>query len=360
MFDKAEFSAGFLTSSLSTDATNLAGISGVTLGSIFIISTTLIAGVALSVAVGWKLGLVCTATIPIVLACGLVRLKILAELARQSKAAYEASATYACEASAAIKTVASLTLEAHIRGHYHDILETQREKSVVSTLKSSTLYAASQSFNFLCIALAFWYGGHLIIYEHYSMLQFFICYAAVIAGAYSAGAIFSFAPDMSKSRQAAQDIKTLFDRPVNIDSRLESGEKLGEVKGSLELRNVYFRYPNRPEKVVLKGISLSVQPGQFIALVGASGCGKSTIISLLERFFDPEVGQILVDAKHISKLNIKNYRSHLALVSQEPTLYQGTIRENIVLGTNDEDISEDKIIKACKDANIYEFIQSLP
>ena len=192
------------------------------------------------------------------------------------------------------------------------------------------------------------------------MLQFFICYAAVIAGAYSAGAIFSFAPDMSKSRQAAQDIKTLFHRPVNIDSRLESGEKLAAVKGSLELRNVYFRYPNRPEKVVLRGISLSVQPGQFIALVGASGCGKSTIISLLERFFDPEVGQILVDAKHISKLNIKNYRSHLALVSQEPTLYQGTIRENIVLGTNDEDISEDKIIKACKDANIYEFIQSLP
>ena len=192
------------------------------------------------------------------------------------------------------------------------------------------------------------------------MLQFFICYAAVVAGAYSAGAIFSFAPDMSKSRQAAQDIKTLFDRPVSIDYRLESGEKLAEVKGSLELRNVYFRYPNRPERVVLKGISLSVQPGQFIALVGASGCGKSTIISLLERFFDPEVGQILVDAKHISKLNIKNYRSHLALVSQEPTLYQGTIRENIVLGTNDEDISEDKIIKACKDANIYEFIQSLP
>ena len=156
MFDKAEFSAGFLTSSLSTDATNLAGISGVTLGSIFIISTTLIAGVALSVTIGWKLGLVCTATIPIVLACGLVRLKILAELARQSKAAYEASATYACEASAAIKTVASLTLEAHVRGHYHDILETQREKSVVSTLKSSTLYAASQSLTF---SASHWLSG---------------------------------------------------------------------------------------------------------------------------------------------------------------------------------------------------------
>lgn len=360
MFDKAGFSAGSLTSSLSTDATNLAGMSGVTLGSILIVSTTLVAGVAVSIAIGWRLGLVCTATIPIVLTCGLVRLKILGEIARQSKAAYEASATYACEASSAIKTVASLNLESHVQEEYHNILEAQRQKSVVSTLKSSTFYAASQSANFLCIALAFWYGGNLIIHEGYSMVQFFIAYAAVVVGAFSAGAIFSFAPDMSKSRQAAQDIKTLLDRPVNIDARQETGELLTKMDGSLEMRNIYFRYPNRPERVVVNGLSLSVQPGQYIGLVGASGCGKSTIIALLERFFDPEVGQILVDGKDISKLSVKSYRSHLALVSQEPTLYQGTIRENITLGTNDEDVSEEKITKACKDANIYDFILSLP
>ncbi|KAI0120611.1 P-loop containing nucleoside triphosphate hydrolase protein, partial [Xylariales sp. AK1849] len=360
LYDKAEFSAGSLTSSLSTDATNLAGISGVTLGSIFIISTTLVAGVALAVAVGWKLGLVITATIPIVLTCGLVRLKILGELARQSKAAYEASATYACEASAAIKTVASLSLESFVQEKYHSILEDQRQKSVISTLKSTALYAASQSANFLCIALAFWYGGSLIVHDGYTMLQFFICYAAVIAGAFSAGAIFSFAPDMSKSRQAAQDIKTLLERPVNIDARRGSGQMLTKMDGGLEMRNIYFRYPNRPEKAVVNGLSLSVQPGQYVGLVGASGCGKSTIIALLERFFDPEAGQILVDGKDISTLNIKNYRSHLALVSQEPTLYQGTILENITLGSNDQDVSEERIIKVCKDAHIYDFIQSLP
>lgn len=155
MFDKPGFSAGSLTSSLSTDATNLAGMSGVTLGSIFIVSTTLIAGIAVSIAIGWKLGLVCTATIPIVLTCGLVRLKILGEIARQSKAVYAASATYACEASSAIKTVASLNLESHVLEEYHKILEAQRQKSVASTVKSSTFYAASQSANFLCIALAF-------------------------------------------------------------------------------------------------------------------------------------------------------------------------------------------------------------
>ncbi|KAJ5494554.1 hypothetical protein N7463_010641 [Penicillium fimorum] len=316
MFDKPAFSAGALISSLSTDATNLAGMSG------------------------WKLGLVCTATTPIVLTCGFIRLKILGEMARQSKAAYAASATYACEASSAIKTVASLNLERHVQQQYHNILEAQRQKSVVLTLKSSTFYAASQSANFLCIALAFWYGGSLIIHEGYSMVQFFIAYAAVIVGSFSAGAIFSFAPDMSKSRQAAQDIKTLLDRHVKIDARQESGDL--------------------PERVVINNLSLTIQPGQYIGLVGGSGCGKTTIIALLERFFDPEAGQILVDGKDISKLNVKSYRSHLALVSQEPTLYQGTIRENITLGTNDEDISEERITKACKDANIYDFIQSLP
>ncbi|KAH8660706.1 P-loop containing nucleoside triphosphate hydrolase protein [Tricladium varicosporioides] len=360
MFDRAEFSSGALTSSLSSGATQLAGMSGVTFGTILIISTTLIAGVVLSTVIGWKLALVCTSTIPIVLICGLLRLKMLALLESRSKKAYEASATYACEASSAIKTVASLTLEQHVWSHYHNILEQQRSQSLLSVLKSSLLYAASQSFNFLCAALAFWYGGTLIANEHYSMLQFFICYSGVIAGAYSAGAIFSFAPDMSKASQAANDMKTLFDHPINIDSRREDGEKLEVMKGSIELRNLSFRYPNRPEKLVLNNLNLTISPGQYIALVGASGCGKSTIIAMLERFFDPESGQILVDGKNISTLNIKNYRSHLALVSQEPTLYEGTIRDNIVLGTDDDDVSEEAIIQACKNANIYDFILSLP
>lgn len=192
------------------------------------------------------------------------------------------------------------------------------------------------------------------------MLHFFIAYAAVIVGAYSAGAIFSFAPDMSKSHQAAQDIKKLLDQPVKIDARKDTGEVITKLDGNLELRNVYFRYPNRPERIVINGLTLKIEAGQYIGLVGASGCGKSTIIALLERFFDPELGDILVDGKDISTLNVKNYRSHLALVSQEPTLYRGTIRENITLGTNDEDVSEEKINRACKDANIYDFIQSLP
>jgi ATP-binding cassette subfamily B (MDR/TAP) protein 1 len=110
-------------------------------------------------------------------------------------------------------------------------------------------------------------------------------------------------------------------------------------------------------------LNLTVKPGQYVALVGASGCGKSTTIALMERFYDPLSGGVYVDGREISSLNLNEYRSHIALVSQEPTLYQGTIKENILLGADaeqDVDISDERIIQACKDANIYDFIISLP
>lgn len=99
---------------------------------------------------------------------------------------------------------------------------------------------------------------------------------------------------------------------------------------------------------------------RYVALVGASGCGKTTAIALLERFYDPTMGGVFVDGRNISTLNVREYRNHVALVSQEPTLYQGTVRDNILLGTERQDVSEDEIILACKEANIYDFVMSLP
>ena len=183
----------------------------------------------------------------------------------------------------------------------------------------------------------------------------------MIFGAQSAGTIFSFAPDMSKAKQAAQELKILFDRAPLIDSWSEDGAPLTSVEGTVEFRDVHFRYPTRPEQPVLRGLNLSVKPGQYIALVGASGCGKSTTIALLERFYDPLVGGIYVDGKEISSLNLNDYRSFIALVSQEPTLYQGSIRDNILLGADPSiPISDEAIDHACREANIYDFILSLP
>lgn len=361
-FDKEENTAGALTSFLSTETTHLAGISGATLGTILNVLTTLIVAFIVSIAVGWKLALVCIATVPVVIACGFFRFWMLAAFQARSKKAYEKSASYACEATSAIRTVASLTREVDVWETYHGQLVLQQANSMRSVLWSSALYAASQSFMFLAIALGFWYGGTLLASREYSTFQFFLCFTAVIFGAQSAGTIFSFAPDMGKAKHAAASMKTLFDRKPEIDTWSQDGKVLDSVEGAIEFRDVHFRYPTRPEQPVLRGLDLSVKPGQYVALVGPSGCGKSTTIALLERFYDPLVGGIYVDGLEISSLNVNNYRNHLALVSQEPTLYQGTIRENILLGADrkDADVPEEAIVQACKDANIHDFILSLP
>lgn len=359
-FDREENTAGALTSFLSTETTSLAGLSGSTLGTILNTATTLIAAITLGLAIGWKLALVCTAVVPVLLACGFLRFWMLARFERRSKVVYEKSASFACEATSAIRTVASLTREEDVWQQYHEQIVRQQQSSLRSVLKNSTLYAASQSLVFCCTALGFWYGGRLMGSGEYTMFQFFVCFSAIIFGAQSAGTVFSFAPDMGKAKQAAAELKALFDRKPEIDSWNQEGEKLDGVEGTIEFRDVHFRYPTRPEQPVLRGLNLTVKPGQYVALVGASGCGKSTTIALLERFYDPLAGGIFVDGKEISNLNINNYRNYLALVSQEPTLYQGTIRENILLGAARDDISEEDVVKACKDANIYEFITSLP
>lgn len=136
---------------------------------------------------------------------------------------------------------------------------------------------------------------------------------------------------------------------------------MGNTKGGMkiELRNVGFKYPSR-ETPVFNGLNLSIEAGQFVGLVGASGCGKTSIISLLERFYEIDSGKILCNDKDVSDVNIYEYRKHLSLVAQEATLFQGTLRDNITLGVDRDTVTDEQLHKACRDASIHEFIVSLP
>ena len=361
-YDKDENTAGALTSFLSTQTNSIAGLSGTTLGTILNVTTTLVTAFTLSLIIGWKLALVAIATVPVLIGCGFFRFWVLLRFADRSKKSYANSASYACEATSAIRTVASLTREQDVWNVYHSQLEAQGKRSLRSVSKSSILYASSQSLMFLCMALGFWYGGRLMSSGEYSLFQFFVVFSAVIFGAQSAGTIFSFAPDMSKAKGAAAELKKLFDRQPLIDTWSTEGEKIKDVRGELEFRDVHFRYPTRPEVRVLRGVDLIVKPGEYVALVGASGCGKSTSIGLIERFYDPHSGGVYLDGHEISTLNINEYRKHIALVSQEPTLYQGTIKDNVLLGSaiDPAKVSDAEIEHACRSANIWTFIQSLP
>lgn len=358
-FDMKENTAGALASVLSTEATLIAGISGATLGALLNFVVTIIGAIAVSCSFGWKLALVCTSTMPLLLACGFLRTWVLSDLEKRNRRETEA-AGFACEAASAIRTVASLRLEEEVCRRYSQMLGLQTRQDLWSTLLSSTLYAMSQSLFFFASGLAFWYGGTLIVKGEYTVKRFFICFVAVIWGSQAAGAIFSYAGDMSNARAAAARVKTLLGRIPSIDSWSPEGTVIPPkgLRGRIDFRKVSFSYPTRPGRLVLRDLNITAEPGQFIALVGASGCGKSTVIALLERFYSPGSGSVNIDDHDVSTYRIQDYRSQLALVHQETTLHMGTIKENIL--ADKEDACDEAIVQACKDANIYDFILSLP
>jgi ATP-binding cassette subfamily B (MDR/TAP) protein 1 len=183
-------------------------------------------------------------------------------------------------------------------------------------------------------------------------------------GAIQAGNVFSFVPDISSAKGAGSDIIKLLDSVPEIDAESTEGKTPdpAKLRGQIRLEEIHFRYPTRPAVRVLRDLSLTVEPGTYIALVGASGSGKSTVIQLIERFYDPLAGHIYLDGERISELNVQEYRKHIALVSQEPTLYAGTVRFNILLGAikPHSEVTQEEIESACRKANILDFIQSLP
>lgn len=362
-FDDDSHSTGSLTSTIAKDGQGVEGFGGSTLGQILNSLTILVAGMIMAIAVNWRLGLVCTACVPILVGCGFLRLNILRKIAERAKKSYEKSGMYACEGVAAIRTVASLTRENSVMEVYSRQVQAQVTQSRYALTKSAFVYGLSQGLAPLIMGLGFWYGSTLIRKHQSDSYQFFTAFSAVVFGSQSAGQIFSYAPSIGKARQAAQNIARILDLKPEIDSTSKEGVYLDNVVGDIEFEEVHFRYPTRRHVPVLRGLNLSIKHGQFVALVGPSGCGKSTTVSLMEMFYRPLAGRVTVDGVDIATLNPSNYRSHLGLVQQEPVLYQGTIRENILLGVGEKDaadVSEEDLFTAARKANIHDFIMSLP
>ena len=157
---------------------------------------------------------------------------------------------------------------------------------------------------------------------------------------------------------AAATIFQMIERIPSIDSTDPKGETINDVKGELEFKDTDFAYPTRPDNLVLRKFNLKVIPRQTVGLVGGSGSGKSTVINLLERFYDPLGGEVLLDGINIKTLQLKWLRKQMALVSQEPILFATSIKENILFGK--AEASEEEIIQAAKAANAHNFITQLP
>ncbi|EPY51355.1 leptomycin efflux transporter Pmd1 [Schizosaccharomyces cryophilus OY26] len=359
-FDRTENTVGALTTSLSTSIQNLEGLTGSTLGTFVQILTNVVSVSILSLATGWKLALVTLATSPVIILAGYYRVAALDQIQDKLSESYKLSAAYACESTSAIRTVASLTRESKVYEHYCASLVEPGRDTALSSLKSGLFFSASQAVTFLVNALAFWYGATLMKKGEYNLVQFYTCFISIVFGIQQAGQFLGYAADVSKAKSSAGSIKYLCDSRPKIDTWSEEGRKIESLEdSSIIFNDVEFRYPTRKHIQVLRGLNLTVKPGQFVAFVGASGCGKSTTIGLIERFYDCEKGSVIVGGVDIRDYNINDYRKQIALVSQEPTLYQGTIRDNIVLGAS-RDVTDKEIIDCCKMANIHDFIMGLP
>ena len=357
-FDREDNSAGSLISFLSTETTHLAGISGATFGTILIAFSTLVAALIVSCVYGWKLALVCASVVPVIFAGGFFGVRISGS--HQAKAAhlYRAASSFANDTLSGIRTITALNRQKEVLSTFRRFHHTAQAQSVKLNITTSLFFALSQSMLYCCMALGCWYGGKLITSREYSLFQFTVVYSTVLLSSLSAGIVFSYTPDLGRAFKAVSKLKELLERISSIDYTSDNGLRLADPVGNIEFQNVHFSYPSAPEREILSNFSLKIPAKQHLAFVGETGCGKTTIFSLLERFYDADAGQILIDGVPIKNLNIRDYRKLIGLVTQEPVLFNGSIRENIVCGW--DDAPESMVTKVCRDANIHDFIQSLP
>ncbi|XP_072639930.1 ATP-binding cassette sub-family B member 5 isoform X6 [Canis lupus baileyi] len=185
-------------------------------------------------------------------------------------------------------------------------------------------------------------------------------FTAIAYGAMAIGETLVLAPEYSRAKSGAAHLFALLEKKPTIDSYSQEGKKTDTCEGNIEFREVFFSYPCRQDVLILCGLSLSIEKGKTVAFVGSSGCGKSTSIRLLQRFYDPVKGQVLFDGVDAKELNVQWLRSQIAIVSQEPVLFNCSIADNIAYGDNSRVVSLDEIKEVAKAANIHSFIEDLP
>lgn len=359
-FDNEDHSVGTLTSRVAGDPKQLEEMLGMNMAMVYTSVFTLIGSFAIAFVYSWKLSLVALfVTAPLGLGAGYFRFRFEMNFEQMYAAVFAESSKFAAEAIGAFRTVTSLTLEPVIIERYNRLLHSHVISAYKKARWTSVIFALSDSLSIACQALIFWYGGRLLATRELDILNFFICFMAVIQGAESAGNGLSFGPNMAQAASASDRI--LSTRETRNRDEISKSEKIPDVDGGIriELQDVHFRYPTR-NMSVFKGLNLTIEKGQFAALVGASGCGKTSIISLLERFYDVESGRILCNGRDITEVNLYEYRNYLSLVAQEPTLFQGTVRDNILLGVDPETVTEERLHEVCREASIHDFIVSLP
>lgn len=361
-YDDEQNSVGALCARLSSDAGAVQGATGSRIGAILQALSTLVLGIGLSMYYTWKMTLVSVVSIPLVLGAVFFEARIMSGQGLQEKKKMEAATRIAIEAISNIRTVASLGKETAFFDRYCIELDHVAQATRTRNRLRGLVFSCGQTTPYFGYALSLYYGGYLVAREGLSYQDVIKVSEALIFGSWMLGQALAFAPNFNTAKISAGRIFRLLDRVPEISSPPGSeGKDLDwKADGLIQFSKVEFQYPTRSEMQILRGLNLIVKPGQMVALVGQSGCGKSTCIQLLQRLYDPISGTVTMDRRDISSVSLASLRSQLGVVGQEPVLFDRTIAENIAYGDNYRRVPMDEIIEAAKKSNIHSFVSSLP
>nr|KYP57752.1 ABC transporter B family member 4 [Cajanus cajan] len=357
-FDKAEHSSGALGARLSNDAASIRTLVGDALGLLVQDISTAITALVIAFEANWQLSLIVLVLVPLVLVNGHAQMKSMQGFSTNAKKLYEEASQVANDAVGNIRTVAAFCAEEKVMELYQKKCLGPIQTGIRQGLVSGTGFGLSIFFLFSVYACSFYAGARLVEHDKTSISDVFRVFFALTMAAVAMSQSGFMTPAASKAKSSAASVFDILDQKSVIDPSDESGMTLPEVKGDIEFHHVAFKYPTRPNAPVFRDLSLTIHAGKTVALVGESGSGKSTVISLLQRFYEPDSGQITLDGAEIQKLQLKWFRQQMGLVSQEPVLFNDTIRANIAYGKGG-DATEAEIIAAAELANAHKFISSL-
>ncbi|CAN8311937.1 unnamed protein product [Cochlearia groenlandica] len=355
-FDKVDNTSSMLASRLESDVTLLRTIvvdrSTILLENFGLVVTSFI----ISFILNWRLTLVVLATYPLIISGHISEKLFMQGYGGNLRKAYLKANMLAGESISNIRTVAAFCAEEKVLDLYSKELLEPSKRSFRRGQIAGILYGVSQFFIFSSYGLALWYGSILMGQGLSTFESVMKTFMVLIVTALVMGEVLALAPDLLKANQMVSSVFELLDRRTRVVGN--TGEELSNVEGAIELKGVHFSYPSRPDVTIFRGFDLKVPSGKSMALVGQSGSGKSSVLSLILRFYDPTSGSIMIDGQDIKNLKLKSLRRHIGLVQQEPALFATTIYENILYGK--EGASESEIMEAAKLANAHSFISSLP
>ncbi|PIA36654.1 hypothetical protein AQUCO_03300102v1 [Aquilegia coerulea] len=356
-FDK-ETNTGEVVGRMSGDTVLIQDAMGEKVGKFIQLFATFIGGYVIAFIKGWLLTLVMLASIPPLAISGALMFIAVTKMASRGQAAYSQAAIVVEQTIGSIRTVVSFTGEKDAITRYEKSLHKAYKSGVRQGLATGLGLGSVLLLVFCSYSLAIWFGAKMIIDKGYTGGDVLNIITAVLTGSMSLGQASPCLGAFAAGQAAAYKMFETIKRKPDIDSFDANGRILDDIRGDIELRDVCFSYPARPDEQIFNGFSLSMPSGTTSALVGQSGSGKSTVISLIERFYDPQGGEVLIDGINLKDFKLRWIREKIGLVSQEPVLFASTIKENIAYGKAGATIEE--IRTASELANAAKFIDKLP